>query len=452
MVGCLAALGATAHDRPGSRVAAWSGGLVLGGLLPWLALPNPSLDAEFAIDRFLLLPQLAARHGQGGLDPQAFFVSWSLSMAGVGVVLALRPHRALLVRVLLGLMVISFLVASVYANPSVEADTARPPQAGTYTMDAFLYLRVQDLLKQGSGYYRAFYLAYTQGQGVTGEPVNTFNWRPPTLIRLWSLVPGGPRELLGVFRGLVALTLLASFGLARSRVDDGLALWAPALLGAYFLYASATVWFATHEYWAALFMLIGLWGWMSGRPGPGSLFLALAILSRELFAFLLLPLAAFAVLGSPIERTWARGTLVTVGLLYLAHYAYVLGVIQAANSGVSTWQAGGPGFLKTSLQFGTVYMGARNHLWFPLLAAGAAGACLTRDWRTRVLMAWSVLVPLAAFLLIGQEGRFYWGVVAVPQLLAAVPLLGGLLTAEVTGRKAPGLLAEDSPGIPSSVS
>ena len=428
-VGCLAALGATASDAPGGRRAAWLSALGLGALLPGLARPNPSLEIEFGIDRNLLLPQLAERFGDGGLQPLAWGIALPLSALGAALVLALPARRALLVRALLVLLAGSFLVAAAFENPRVEAETARPPVAGNYTMDAFLYLRVQDLLKQGSGYYRAFYLAYTQRSGPRDEPQNTFNWRPPALFYLWSLVPGGPRELLAVFRGLAVLALVAAFGLVRTRVDEGLALGAPALLGAYFLYGAVTPWFATQEYWASAFMLIGFWGWMSGRPGVGALFLALAVASREHFGFLLLPLLFLVVRGSGRERAWAAGALLAVGIFYLGHLAFVSGLVRSGNPGLAFWRAGGLEFLRSCLEFGTVYVAGRAWLWFPLLAAGALGACLPGDARARALLASSALVPLGVFLFLGQEQRFYWGVAAVPQLLVAVPLLGGLLGA-----------------------
>ena len=435
MVGCLTALGATAFDDARGRRAAWLPALGLGALLPWFSRPNGSLEVEFGIDRFLLLPQVAARFGEGVHGPLAWGIALPLAAAGVAVVLALASRRALVVRALLVLMAASFLVAAAFVNPQVEADTARPPEAGKYTMDSLLYLRVQDLLKQGSGYYRAFYLAYMQRSGVADEPQNLFNWRPPALLYLWSLVPGGPRELLSVFRGLLVLALLASFGLASTRVDEGLALGAPALLSAYFLYAAATPWFATHEYWASAFMLIGFWGWLSERPGAGAIFLALAIASRELFGFLVLPLAYLAVRGRGRERTWATGALVAVAVYYLAHYTFVTILVQAVKTGVTTWQGGGLEFLQACLQFGTVYVGARACLWFPLLAAGILGACLPGDSRARMLLATSALVPLAVFFFVGQEQRDYWGVAAVPQLLAAVPLVGRLLGGRATGQQ-----------------
>ena len=425
-VGCLAALGATAPGHPQGRRAALLTAVACGVLLPWLARPNGSFEVELGIDRFLLLPRIASLAGDLCYRPLAWALALPLAAAGAGLVLALEARRRLVARCLLGAVVASFLVAATFVNPQVDVETARAPEAGSYAMDAFMYLRTGHLMHQGSGYYRAFYLAFTQRKGEEMRPETPFDWRTPAFPYLWLLVPGGPRELLLAFRILVALGLVVSFAIARTRVDEGLALVAPVLLSAYFLYPAGSIWFGTHEYWASLLMLGGIWGWVTRRPAAWAVLFALAFACREHFGFLVVPLLYAFFRGEGRERPWAAGALVAVLAFYLGHYFIVSDLVTPGNRGLTSWLSGGPAFLLECLQFGTVFVAARKGLWLPLLALGVASACLEKEARTRVLLASSVLLPLAVFLFVGQPYRSYWGPVAVPQILLAVPLVGSL--------------------------
>ena len=352
----------------------------------------------------------------------------------------LRDRRAWLVRGVLAVVVVSFLVAAAHMNPVVFRETANPPVPRQYVMDGFLWLRLHALMQEGQPFYPAFYAAYTERKGETGVPGNWLNWRPPVIFLLWNLVPGGGHGLLVAFWLLAVLTLVAAFGIARSQVDEGLALGAPLLLGAYLLYGADTLWFPSQEYWGSFFMLLGTWAFVRGLPSSGAALWALAATTREHFGFLMIVLLALAWLGSRWERWSTALAICVVGLIYAVHYHFVAGYVTPGNPGVLAWSDAGVAWVHRCLQFGTVYVALRDYLLMPLLLAGAVGAFLPRDARHRVMFAGMVVLPVLALLFIGGAGRFYWGVVMVPQILVCVPLVLA---------RAPGCAPPPAEGLPS---
>lgn len=406
--------------------AAFAAALAGGLLVPVLGGPNGSFDSEFGIDRMWLLPheaQLFDGPPAWHPAPLSFLCAAAASVLGAAVVLRLKAWRVLVTRIVLGVLIVSFLVAAAHMNPDIYRDTEAPPQSGRYVMDSFLYLRTHDLMQHGMNYYHAFYAAYTQRKGERGVPGNWLNWRPPVLPLVWMAVPGGPRSLLYCFWALTALTLLAAFSAAHAFVEDGLALWSPVLLGAYLLYGADSMWFAFHEFWASCFMLCGLWAWLRGQAVLGAGLWALAATAREHFGFLVILLGVIAWRRSG-RASWAAATAACCACaLYAFHYSVVARYVLAGNPGLGSWRDAGPSFVLHCLRFGTVYLAARTFLLMPLLALGACGALQPRDGLWRLLLGGMTWIPPLVLLFIGGPERFYWGTVLVPQLLWSVPLI-----------------------------
>lgn len=454
VAGGLAGLGSTARE-PGSPAPVLGASLVTGLLAWWAAGPNPSLMVEFGIDRFLLLPQQGALlAGPPAWERNAgvLLVALVAALAGGAASWLMRGRRPLLVRVVLSLVVVSFVLAAAHMNPVIHAETAKPPVPHQYTVDGFLWLRLHDLMQGGQGFYPSFHAAYVERKGETGTPGNWLNWRPPVVFFLWKVVPGGAQGLLVAFWGLAVGAMLAAFGAARSQVDEGFALWAPVLLGAYFLYGADTVWFTSQEYWGSCFMLVGAWAFTRGLPATGVALWALAATTREHFGFLMPLLVALAVLWPRGDRWPTVLALALVGLVYGVHYSFVADYVTPGNPGIHAWREAGGEWVYHCLQFGTVYVALRDFVLMPLLVAGAVGALMVGDPRHRAMFAGMVFLPLVALLFIGGAQRFYWGVVLAPQMLVCVPLVlarvhGCGATQDVAEGSEQARLGEDAGGV-----
>lgn len=437
LCGVLAALASTSSTQIHSPKVPYIVALLGGIGVALLGGPNRSLSMEFKVDRLLLSEQ--ATHF-GGWIPHTgagMLLTASCGLFGAWLTERLRSHRPLLIRVVLMLVIVSFVGAAACMNPIVYKDTATLPLPRQYTVDGFLFMRVHHLMQTGKGYYDAFFQAYVQRRGESGIPGNWLNWRPPVLFYLWNVLPGGSRGLLYCFWTLAAITLVGSFGVARTLVRDEIALWSPTLLGAYLLYGADTIFFTSQEYWASFFMILGLWAWLlpasdSGRStraldrtrtAAGALMWFLAATSREHFLFLVPLLAIIAWRRRKTERTAALIALLSVFFVYTLHYGIVAHYVVQGNNGIGSWRNAGPDFVYHCLQFGTVYMAARMWLLFPLLAIGLVGAFLPDGLLPRVLTAGTVVIPLTALFFFGQEERWYWGIVVVPQMLVCVPLV-----------------------------
>ena len=422
----MAVLGATARGRGRPSAASGAAALVTGLMGGLMAGPNPSFYWEFGIDRMLLLPiqdQLLAGPPRWQPGPFTLIVALAAALVGGGLATLTWKKRRWLVHAVLAAVVGSFLAAAVNMNPRNYIDTAQPPTPHQYVMDGFLYLRVHDLMQQGQSYYPSFYTAYVERKGEEGIPGNWLNWRPPVLFWLWQPLPGGPQGVLVAFWLCAGLTLVAAYVALQEKLESALALWAPALLGAYYLYGADTMWYTSQEWWGSFFMIMGMCAFTRRHPALGAALWALAVTSREHFGFLLPLMLWMALLQGRKERICAALSSAFILAIYAIHYTHVAPYVTPGNPGIHAWNRGGLEFIQLCLQFGTVYLAGRNFLLLPLVALGIAGALSVRDPYLRVMHSGAVLMPMLTYLVIGQDGRYYWGIVLLPQLLMCVALI-----------------------------
>ncbi|MBM3461741.1 MAG: hypothetical protein FJX76_06525 [Armatimonadetes bacterium] len=410
MAGAIASMAASG-GRPGLVCAC-----VAGILAAVLSGPNPSLEVEFGIDRFLLLPLQKAHLAALPSLPERMLLA--LGAAAVGGFV----HGRMAARAMLAALIVSFLVAAAYTNPGVIGEASTPPRPGEYVADGFLFLRLHDLMREGRGFYPAFHDAYVQRKGETGTPSNRFNWRPPTLFWLWLAIPGGGTGLLIAFWLLAAAALWAAWAFARAYVDEAVALLGPCLLGAYYLYGACSIWFPTQEYWASFMLIGGLCALASKREWLTALLWPLAAACREQFVMVGPLLVLLGMRSSGRMRVAAGAAVGAVVALYLVHYAVSAPYVSPASAGLNAWRSAGPEFLYHCLQFGTVFLAGRAWILFPLLAAGLLGALLIPAPTPRMLAVGAIVLAIGGLLVIGQRERFYWGILAVPQMLACVPI------------------------------
>jgi hypothetical protein len=298
----------------------------------------------------------------------------------------------------------SFIAAATYINPSVFPQTEKAPVPKHYVLDAFVFLRVHDLMQQDKGFYPAFFQAYVDREHETGTPNTFLHWRPPLIYWIWNFVPGGAHGVLYVYWALACLALLAAYGAARSRLPDGIALWAPLLLYPYYFYGAVTLWFSYQDWWASFFMFYGLYFQSRKSPYLTAFFWSLAATTREHFGYLMVILAVKAIRGSRQDRIGAAVALLSVGTFYAVHYWTVRPFISPESTVLGGWREAGPGFIWSCLRFGSVYFSQRHITLIPMLLLGAIGAirvCRRSDgWSWAV----AILVPISVYLFIGAAG------------------------------------------------
>jgi len=313
--------------------------------------------------------------------------------------------------------------------------TAGEPQAD----DAF-YVRVKNLVAEGTGYYKA----YETGVGETwgGKPGSVLAVRLPTFFWFWSRLPRAGIALVAVYLALASAAAVAATYIARLFVRVPFALVGAAAVASHSLSRAISRDITYTEPWVgaivvicALFALRAIDEPDRRRDLVVAVILAtLAALIRELGAFALaagLVASLFLARAYRIKHItyWAAGA-VTVVVAYAIHFSNATRIID--NSlGLSDWLDGSLGNLWLALTYGAGYQFIGNGLAlsFIIVMMGVVGGLVASRGAARAYLATTLAIPLLFFALANNNATIsatgsatnYWGLIILPTMLALAP-------------------------------
>ncbi|HET6351694.1 MAG TPA: hypothetical protein VFG89_06170 [Coriobacteriia bacterium] len=341
-------------------------------------------------------------------------------------------------------------------HPSFDQQLAAGDFGAVDASDDAWFYRLTARVHAGGSYYPIF--AQALKDNPNWAPTTVWAFRMPTLVWFLALVPD-PVWVPRVFLVLATLAVMAVPFVTRASVRMPLAVPACAALAAYFAYFPIQVTVFSQEAWAAAIGVLALAAAAHARTSRHfqtwlAVAVVLAVLAaciRETIAFLLVA-GLISVAFEPAERrrfaaiAWGAGA-IAFGGLYAAHAAAVAPYLK---EGASALNSGGLRFAGAAFVYATDLLGLPGALPFVLAALGIAGALLVTDTPQRVLGAGAVILPVIAFLFVGNKAWYeesgeiinYWGATVVPFAYALLPAAFALLPgARLTG---PGVAAHSA--------
>jgi hypothetical protein len=302
-----------------------------------------------------------------------------------------------------------------------------PRVAETYGWDGGVYLRTRELMEAGVGYYAAFGEAVVGLADVDVPPSSPFNYRPPFLFWLWTVLPGPPVGMTilwwHVVLGFVAMA--AAFFLARRFVDDGVALLAPiTMLPAIAFAAMTSSWYSFSEAWAGLVVVFAFLAMVRKRWWPSIALLLVAVAMRELMVVFVPAWVVAWYLGGARKRMLTGALAVVIGSITIIGAHVLSAPVSSSGLDVGGWLGnGGLDRLFRALQHGTDPGSLHAYLQPALLLLALVGAALVKTRWLRWSLMTGLVVP-AAFLMVFSAGEFdyYWGAILIPLTAALAPL------------------------------
>jgi len=272
------------------------------------------------------------------------------------------------------------------------------------------------------------------------DPFSVLSYRLPTAFWFWDSLPGGPIAIFIAWLVLSTGAFVAGMRLAYRRVPVAFALPAAGVLASYLVYFGTSEMILFTEAWAAAVGIIAVaatvesfrskaWrGWTLAA-------VALAILAcsvRELMVYL--PVAgviAAVVAGGPQRRfrvsAWTGG-LGLFAVAYVGHVVAIGGAVSGKQATAQVLVSGGLRFFAEAFSWATAITGGGAAMLALLGIMAAVGIWLAPDLRERWFLATTAALPLAAFLVFGNDARFadgtttnYWGTIIVPVLVVLSP-------------------------------
>jgi hypothetical protein len=332
----------------------------------------------------------------------------------------------------------------------VEELTTRPP-AGVHGPDSDMYREVAWNIHDGMPFYAAYAKAW--GEVFPGvQPHSIFDLRQPALFELWGHLPGWPRSALWAFFAFALLAMAAAPLVSRDAAGAVAGTAASAAIGAYlFAFIVARRMLFMFEPWAGSLVVVCLAAFALARRGKhhrawlvtAAAVAVAAVAIRELAVFLMVAGIASAFAAPREERrfdiaVWLAA-LGTSAVLYGLHVSRALALIPKTPRLGGAWMFnGGFGYLARGILDFTIFLNPHAWVIWLFAALGVAGALAQPDRRFRVFACVAMLLPLAAFLVVGNTAvdvrtgyrMNYWGAIVMPSLLALAPsallLLPGL--------------------------
>ena len=216
------------------------------------------------------------------------------------------------------LAVLTLVVTAWHATPAFRQIIVTTPADGEYAYDADIYLRTYYEMAIGDGYYRALVRAAAGDKRLIDEGAvkdgRFVGWASsPALVRepgafyLWRLVaPAGATGIL--IASLVACAaVLALWYWALARRAGPAAAFVPWALFPVLLLATSWHNIFFPDWWMALALLASVALWVRGHFYPALAAALLAALFREVAAFWLVALLAYAAVRFVRERRTATG-------------------------------------------------------------------------------------------------------------------------------------------------
>jgi hypothetical protein len=262
---------------------------------------------------------------------------WSLQEAMLGLLLLIPltylasrffrhpDFRRRLGIILLLCLLLNFPVKVLSFSPQFPALLNTDPVLKVDKFDGKTFLKTVFFMRAGESYYRAFTKALEENGGwFEGRlSVACVSIRMPLLFYFWKSLPS-PSWILYVSWLMVMLCMALSYYTCRKRGDPLVALTAPLLLGALFLYTNVNWWLLFPDLWSSYFLVIALLLYVDGKPSASIVTAFFASCIRE-FAVLFL---ISGVVNALIRRkglseigTWAAALAMSFFLNYLNNWA-----------------------------------------------------------------------------------------------------------------------------------
>jgi hypothetical protein len=348
--------------------------------------------------------------------------------------------------VVIGLVVVNMWATTLYSNlqippggASAAEQFAESPKLGAEWTDGDFYRRVLWYMRDGGSYYASYRQAFNENTRWLRDPPSVMSYRLPTAFWLWTALPGGPVALSAAWLLVSTAAFAAGVRIALRRVPAAFAVPASAVLATYLIHFGTTVLILYTEEWAAALGIIAVaaaveshhstaWrGWTLVAVA----FAVLACLVRELMVYVPVAgvIAALAA-GGPQRRfrvvAWGAG-LGVFAAAYLAHVVAIDGAVSGVGASLAL-SSGGLRFFADAFSWATNVIGGGAVVLALCAVMAAAGIWLAPDPGERWFLAVAAALPLAAFLVFGNDARFltgvrinYWGTVIVPLLIVLSP-------------------------------
>lgn len=374
-----------------------------------LFLPRISLSGPVSVAVSLLSACLAQIEGLGIPLIMLFFLFPILSFLGsfAGEIFKGRFNRKHLVLFLLILISFNFLVQGLVVSKGVAQKASIEPPAEGYSFDPVFFLKVYYLMKGGEGFYKAFDQGFREDARFDKPYTTVAGWRSPVLFWMWSKAFPTGAEIVYVFIFLSLVALSVSYYLARRISDEVSALVAPALLSAYFLYATVSWWFMELEFWASFLAIFSAFFFYQRKE---KLSLGFALLAGSIREWLVSNVLA-GMVEKLSKREWRKSLLWIFSFLFLALFYVVNSIIITRYLRGAGFEpsaglkgrigGGGIDFILYTLQFCAQFFlnpGFTPYLAFILALLGAVYLLREKDYFLTLLF----LFPLLAFLFVGS--------------------------------------------------
>jgi hypothetical protein len=425
-LGALA--GATAGLVATSYLAA-VGAAVLGcGLAAVLFPPAAPLDA--AGSAYLLLAAAALAAGAFALGR----VRFGRKLGAAIVVIALAVNAWVVVG-----SVVRLPMASRQGRSIVQELSARPA-TGQRILDSELYRDVSWNIHDGMPFYSAYSKAWRDIY-TNVHPHSLFDLRQPALFEFWAHLPGWPLSALWAFLVLMVAAMCAAPFVSSRAVPFALGALSSAMIGGYlmsFIFTQGSLYL--FEQWTGAVAVFSMAAFALAQSKHHRVWMAvaaatavLAFVSRELMVFLLVAGLASAFFGPERHRRYDIAVwgcaIAAAAVAYGLHASRAVALISAAPQLGQAWVGkGGFEYLALAVEDFTKFVSPHVGVVWLLVLLGVVGALAQPDRQFRVFAGAAVLLPLVAFLFVGNVAvavnghrMNYWGAVVLPTVFAFVP-------------------------------
>jgi hypothetical protein len=388
---------------------------------------HPQGTPDFPMVDVLTLSRIDARLARMAClsYPLLTAIAAALAGAAAGVWICRAPRlRRFAAPAFLLLAIANLVVLALTFDAGYLSMISREPRGAT-PHDGFMILKTFYNLERGMGYYEAFGEAFKERMNEPTYPGILLQWRLPTAYLLWSaILPPSGYWIYLLYLFLSSITLIASWLIARTAVDDVSAAVAPLLLGPYFLYGALFLWFTYVEFWGIFALFWGVLLYLRKREPAAAPLFALALCVREIFVLACLVPGVISLFTRKL-RSVLPWLLVPVPffVLYLFHYLSARCYLTAAPSDIRDWLQAGWGFFTLTAAFGFTFYADWTLLYRVILYLGIVGAAMYPEGRARAFLLGLILLPPTVFLFIGHFWDFYWGIAYMPFAITCVPLV-----------------------------
>jgi len=254
------------------------------------------------------------------------------------------------------IILLLFLISSIINSVKLRTYLSTDPPLSQYTHDMGLYLKTYYLMGDYD-YYRAHAVAFQNHAVPISPPADVWSWRLPTAFYLWKLIPGiNGLNIYLLYIVFATLALLATYRIAKKiKVSQTLAIIPVYLLYSYLHFATYDWTLLQIEWWAAFFVIFGLYFLFDNKENYAITLFSLAAITREqlFIPFLMIALIATIYKNKHWQKFWVP--VVCFGLMIIFH-TYQISKIVDLQSGSQAFHLrlnGGMDLVNNTLAFGS---------------------------------------------------------------------------------------------------